>query len=59
MDQMIFCATAMVALRWWTSVASWRMVKDREYHLVTNEGPLTSEHGPALSKVQNRRVRHD
>ena len=39
MEQMIFCATAMVVLRWWTSVAPWRMVKDREYHLVTNEGP--------------------
>jgi hypothetical protein len=39
MEQMIFCAMAMVVLRWWTSVAPWRMVKDREYHLVTNEGP--------------------
>lgn len=39
MEQMIFCATAMVVLRWWTSVAPWSMVKDREYHLVTNEGP--------------------
>ena len=39
MEQMIICAMAVVALRWWTSVAPWRMVKDREYHLVTNEGP--------------------
>jgi hypothetical protein len=58
MDQMILCAMAMVALRWWTSVAPWRMAKNREYRLVTNEGPLTSAQGPALSKVQNGRVRH-
>ena len=24
MDQMILCAMAMMALRWWTSVAPWR-----------------------------------
>ncbi len=38
MEQMILCAMAMVALRWWTSVAPWRMAKDREYHLVRNQG---------------------
>ena len=38
MEQMILCAMAMVALRCWTSVAPWRMVKNREYDLVTYEG---------------------
>jgi hypothetical protein len=38
MDQMILCAMAMAALRWWRSVAPWKMVKEREYDLVTYEG---------------------
>jgi len=38
MDPMIVCAMAMVALRWRARVSTWRMVKDREYNLVTCEG---------------------
>ena len=38
MDQMILCAMAMVALRWCTSVAPWRMVKERVYDVVAYKG---------------------
>jgi len=40
MDQMILCAMAMVALRWWTSVAPWGTEKERVrvYDLVAYEG---------------------
>ena len=38
MDQMIVCAMAMVALRWWTSVAPWRMVNERVYDVVAYKG---------------------
>ena len=38
MELMILCAMAMVALRWWASVAPWRMVKECVYDLVTYKG---------------------
>jgi hypothetical protein len=38
MDQMILCAMAMVALRWWTSVAPWGTEKECVYDLVAYEG---------------------
>jgi hypothetical protein len=37
MEQMILCAMAMVALRWWTHVAPWGTEKERVYDLVVYE----------------------
>jgi hypothetical protein len=68
MDQMILCATAMVALRWWASVAfhpaNWRRSSNRVYTIV-NTG-IAEPHGTPLPwaersvvprKIPHRRVR--
>jgi hypothetical protein len=68
MDQMILCATAMVALRWWARVAfhpaNWRRSSNRVYTIV-NTG-IAEPHGAPLPwaersvvprKIPHRRVR--